>query len=221
MLEVEMKIRVRDEQALRQKLKELGALQIAHLHHIDKYFDTQPPRESFAKTDEALRLRMSEETILSDTPSSKTNIDLTYKGPKEPGIIKTRREIICMVQNEKSMEEILTAVGFVMRCQVEKHRDVFSLQYQDKHIEILIDHIEKLPGAFMEAEIMVSDAKDEYNLSQNQNQSLKQDENQKINEKQVATNILLDLLQELGFSEKDSIRQSYLELVLEKMEIKS
>ena len=123
--------------------------------NIDKYFDTQPPRESFAKTDEALRLRMSEETILSDTPSSKTNIDLTYKGPKEPGIIKTRREIICMVQNEKSMEEILTAVGFVMRCQVEKHRDVFSLQYQDKHIEILIDHIEKLPGAFMEAEIMV------------------------------------------------------------------
>ncbi|WP_457558064.1 class IV adenylate cyclase [Candidatus Harpocratesius sp.] len=213
MLEVEMKIRVRDEKALRQKLKKLGAIQVAHLHHIDKYFDTQPPRESFAMTDEALRLRISEETILSENPSNKINVDLTYKGPKEPGIIKTRREIICIVQNEKSMEEILTAVGFLMKCQVEKHRDVFSLQYQDKHIEILIDHIEKLPGVFMEAEIMVSDEKDENDLSINLEQNRK--ENNK--KKQEASNLLVKLLKELGFSELDSIRQSYLELVLENL----
>lgn len=233
MLEVEVKIKIRDENEVRRKLIELGARPKFHLHHIDKYFDKNPPNPSFARSDEALRLRISEETPIAEESSTLNSqetikkIDLTYKGPKEPGVVKTRKEIICKLDESEAMEQILTSVGFFLRCTVEKHRDVFDVQYspliQAKNtisdhpnhheseniskvpIEVLIDHVDGLPGAYLEAEIMVPGTREDYSKTHTV-----------VEDKDQATEILLEFLGELGYSGSDSIRESYLELVLKK-----
>ena len=198
MLEIEMKIHIRDEQQLRDQLQVLGATKIINLEHIDRYYDRPASQTSFALTDEALRLRQSSEHDPTTWEILRVKNDLTYKGPKEPGVIKSRKELICEITHPNEMDGILISLGYIMRCKIEKHREVFHLRYQEKNIEILIDRVEGLTGAFMEAEIMV-DLK-EFDLE---------------NEAKItATTILLQLLHELHYTETDSIIESYLELYL-------
>ncbi|MHA1522225.1 MAG: class IV adenylate cyclase [Promethearchaeota archaeon] len=198
MLEVEMKIQIRDEQQLRAQLQELGATKIVNLEHIDRYYDRPTSQTSFALTDEALRLRRSSESDPTTSEILRLKNDLTYKGPKEPGVIKSRKEIICEISHPDELDGILISLGYIMRCKIEKHREVFHVLYQDKEIEILIDRVEGLTGTFMEAEIMV-DSKDLGSRDE---------------EKNLATTILLQLLHELHYAEADSIIESYLELYI-------
>ncbi|MHA1775862.1 MAG: hypothetical protein DRO88_10260 [Promethearchaeia archaeon] len=224
MLEVEVKIKIRGEDEVRRKLKELGAKPSVHLHHIDKYFDSLHPNRSFALSDEALRLRISEEfpiaqrnAEMGSTPQNHyaniaseaiKRIDLTYKGPKESGVVKSRKEIICNLDNSEAMEKILTSIGFFLRCIIDKHRDVFKIQYSSSievPIEVLVDHVEGLSGAYLEAEIMVPSTMEEIDKTNNA-----------VMDKDRATEILLDFIGKLGYSASDSITKSYLEMVLEK-----
>lgn len=116
---------------------------------------------------------------------------LTYKGPKLDGISKTREEFETPVDEETTIQ-ILHALGFSEAGVVRKKREVFRAG----EITVCLDIVEEL-GEFLEVEIVA--------------------ENEKGLETSRAK--LFELLKEFGTGEKDSIRTSYLEMVLEKNKV--
>ncbi|HWR25908.1 MAG TPA: class IV adenylate cyclase [Methanosarcina sp.] len=113
---------------------------------------------------------------------------LTYKGPKLDGVSKTREELETPA-DEVSTTRILNALGFSKAEIVRKTREVFKAE----EITICLDEVEGL-GEFLELEITV--------------------ENER--ELEASRAKLFELLKQFGFGKKDSIRTSYLEMVLEK-----
>ncbi|MGB9926832.1 MAG: class IV adenylate cyclase [Methanosarcina sp.] len=118
---------------------------------------------------------------------------LTYKGPKLDGVSKTREELETHVDGA-SMLKILHALGFSEAGEVRKKREIFKIDSAED-ITICLDEVEGL-GEFLEVEIVA--------------------ENEK--ELEIAREKLFELLKQFGASEKDSIRTSYLEMVLENKE---
>jgi len=113
---------------------------------------------------------------------------LTYKGPKLDGISKTREEFETSVDEETTIQ-ILHALGFSEAGVVRKKREVFRAG----EITVCLDIVEGL-GEFLEVEI-VADSEKELEASRAK---------------------LFELLKQFGAEEKDSIRTSYLEMILEK-----
>lgn len=113
---------------------------------------------------------------------------LTYKGPKLDGISKTREEFETPV-DEVTTIQILHALGFSEAGVVRKKREVF----RTGEITVCLDAVEGL-GEFLEVEIVAE------------------------NEKELDTSRakLFELLKQFGAGEMNSIRTSYLEMVLEK-----
>ncbi len=75
--EVEQKYRVQDPPQLIRNLATMGFSERVVELHEDTYL--RHPCRDFRATDEAFRVRVVNETCC-----------LTYKGPREPGIVKTR-----------------------------------------------------------------------------------------------------------------------------------
>ena len=113
---------------------------------------------------------------------------VTYKGPKLDKVSKTREEFETPV-DEVTFTKILHALGFSEAGIVRKIREVFKAG----EITVSLDAVEGL-GEFMEVEIMAENEKDLDILRQS----------------------LFEFLKRFGVGEKDSIRTSYLEMVLEK-----
>lgn len=113
---------------------------------------------------------------------------LTYKGPKLDEVSKTRKELETPV-DELTITRILHALGFTEAGIVRKIREV----YRTEGITVSLDAVEGL-GEFLEVEIMAESEK----------------------ELEPARHKLFDLLKQFGFDKEDSIRTSYLEMVLEK-----
>jgi len=113
---------------------------------------------------------------------------LTYKGPKLDKVSKTREELETSV-DEAVTAKILYALGFSDAGIVRKKREVFIAG----EITICLDAVEGL-GEFLEVEIVA--------------------ENEK--ELEISREKLFEFLKQFGAGEKDSIRTSYLEMVLEK-----
>lgn len=113
---------------------------------------------------------------------------LTYKGPKLDGISKTREELETPV-DEITTERILHALGFSEAGTVRKKREVFRAG----KISVCLDSVEGL-GEFLEVEIIAENEKD----------------------LDISRKELFEFLKHFGVEEKDSIRTSYLEMVLEK-----
>ena len=113
---------------------------------------------------------------------------LTYKGPKLDGVSKSREEFETPV-DEAATIQILHALGFSEAGLVRKHREIFSAG----DIIICLDSIESL-GEFLEVEIVADNEKD----------------------LETSRAKLFELLKQFGAGEKDSIRTSYLEMILGK-----
>ncbi len=111
---------------------------------------------------------------------------LTYKGKKLDSVSKTRPEFETEVDGD-STRSILVALGFFESGVVRKKREVFS--YQD--LIIALDSVEGL-GEFIEVEKQA-----EGNIEEHSNE-------------------IFSFLEKLGIQKEDSIRTSYLEMVLEK-----
>ena len=73
MIEVEVKAKINSFKEMEEKLDEIGAIKTKKEFQEDIYFNS--PVVDFAQTDEALRIRTTKE-------NDKTNIFITYKGPK-------------------------------------------------------------------------------------------------------------------------------------------
>ena len=119
-LEIEAKMKVADHDALRRRLRELGAtLAGAHLE-TNTFFDTL--QDLLRASGKGLRLRINRN--LADGAEQAV---ITFKGPLEPGPFKTRREIELVADDAVAARELFEALGFAAVCSFEKKRESWQL----------------------------------------------------------------------------------------------
>jgi adenylate cyclase class 2 len=186
--EVEIKFRVNDIAELERRLQQhFGCSEFSEpVSESDIFF--QHPCRNFVKTDECLRLR---ERTFSDDSSEHF---LTYKGPKNDPLTKTRLEIEMPITEPERWESFLTALGFHKTASVQKFRRRMALTLEDRHVEIVLDSLPDLPESsrlFLELETLATEA-----------------------ELEPCRTLLLGIADQLGLSEP--IRHSYLKLVQDK-----
>ena len=147
MYEVELKFPLADPRALREQIDALGAICQAPLVQCDTYFSH--PGRNFAETDEALRIRTSGDRNY-----------LTYKGPIVDTLAKTRHEIEIPfgsgVADWERLAALLECLGFCRFGSVNKQRQPFHLDWEDRQLELVIDEVEEL-GIFLEIETMADE----------------------------------------------------------------
>jgi adenylate cyclase class 2 len=198
MLEAEIKIKLKSKEKTIENINLMSGKLKMNLKHSDIYYNAPKELRDFSKTDEALRLRSS----IQFDPKTKKKVEekheLTYKGPKLATTVKSRLECETEISNPEEMEKIILALGFRKIITIKKNRILYIVPFQSKELTVLIDQIEGLEGFYLEAEIMVADSKD---LEQ-------------------AKKILIGFAEKIGYGEKDSIRESYLELVMKKLQKK-
>ena len=177
---------------VRQRLADLGAGSLGAVHQRDTYYDH--PVCDFAETDEALRLRRESEADVGcradgdATPADQeTTATLTYKGPLVDDASKTREEVETGVDDPDATDAVLRAVGFEPAAVVEKERERFAC---DGYV-VSLDSVAGL-GEFVEVEAE-GDA----------------DEVDALREG------AFDLCRRLGLDPDESIRTSYLALLLD------
>jgi adenylate cyclase class 2 len=143
--EVEQKLRISDQVAVRQKLEELGASWEPPIEQADHYFNH--PCRDFAKTDEALRIR-----------EFRGERFVTYKGPKIDRETKTRRELELPLPPaaEHDYGELLVALGFRPVATVRKTRLSGSLTFGGWEFEAALDDVVGA-GQFLELETTADD----------------------------------------------------------------
>nr|MDO8113813.1 class IV adenylate cyclase [Candidatus Sigynarchaeota archaeon] len=144
-LEIEIKVKILSIEAMASALEKLGAKFDCDLVHEDYYFDKPEKAGSFARTDEALRLRVSR-----DLTKHIERHFLTYKGPKVDATTKTRVEIDVGVDDGQKVRAILKAAGFKELIALIKERK--SYHFED--ISIMLDKVQHLDDPYMEVEIV-------------------------------------------------------------------
>lgn len=176
MIEVEVKARVYDQKLVERSVIALGASPIGIEAQADTYYSA--PYRDFAKTDEALRIRVQDNKCF-----------LTYKGAKMDSISKTRKEYEVEVNDADNMGNILSSLNFTPVATIVKKRKKYRLG----DFIISLDQVRNL-GDFMEVEVSIRDS-----MSY---------------EDKVES--IFGLFEKLGISRDDSIRKSYLEMILER-----
>jgi adenylate cyclase class 2 len=132
---IEVEVKARSVPGIEEKIADLGGELIGVENHLDLYFSS--PFRDFAKTDEALRIRVKEE-----------GVRLTYKGPKLDIETKSRREMTVRVDDPEALESILEAIGFSRAAVVKKRRTKYALG----EAVLCVDEVEGL-GSFVEVEL--------------------------------------------------------------------
>jgi adenylate cyclase class 2 len=141
MIEVEIKCRINNPEEVAEKLiQEFNAKMVKTVFQKDFYL--QHPSRNFEETDEAIRIRDSDE-----------GVQLTYKGPKIDALSKTREELCVNVDNFETTLKIFERVGFLPIAWVVKSRIIFQLE---GNIIASIDKVQDL-GNFIELESEVED----------------------------------------------------------------
>jgi adenylate cyclase, class 2 len=183
MLEIESKFAVEDSERLLSNIFGLNAIELPAEHHADTYF--RHPCRDFAKTSEALRLRRINGRAF-----------ITYKGPKQPGMVKVRQELEWSLaphdEDGEKTEALWTALGFTRVACVEKHRRHFQVNQHERLAIITLDDVKKV-GLFAEIEVMA--------------------EAEEIDQ---AKQLVLDTAEKLGLTHHQPL--SYLSLLLQQTE---
>ena len=174
MIEVEVKVRVNDPKLVERSIIALGASPIGIEAQADTYYSA--PYRDFAKTDEALRIRIQDNKCF-----------ITYKGAKLDTISKTRKEYEVEVKDADNMGNILSSLSFTPVATIVKKRKKYRLG----DFIISLDEVRNL-GDFMEVEVSILDSKS--------------------HEDKVES--IFRLFEKLGISRDDSIRKSYLEMLM-------
>ena len=181
MLEIELKYRVADFDYARSILAQWNARVQPTIDEADYYFNA--PDRDFATTDEAFRLR-----VIGDENR------ITYKGPKQGGLAKTRTEIEIALASgavtADAFRQLVQHLGYRPTAVVRKRRTVSQMTRAGFAVEICFDEVEGI-GRFVEIEI-VADA----------------------SRRTEAEQVLLTIAGELNL--RDVERRSYLHMVLER-----
>ncbi len=142
MIEVEVKAKIDDFKEMEEKLENIGAVKSKTEFQEDIYFAS--PIVDFAETDEALRIR-----------TTNNNTFITYKGPKLNDKAKTRKEVEMTIENSEKAKDIFTEIGFMEVRTVRKNRQYYTYE----NFEISLDDVEGL-NPYMEIEIALDDSED-------------------------------------------------------------
>ena len=184
--EVEVKLPLDDKIAMKQAIIEAGGIALNSEIQEDIYYDH--PCRSFSETDESVRVRYRTRTEGPPiTESGHAPVELTYKGPKIDKATKTRIEYtVNLAEAEKdSMIQILLNAGFKHVAKVVKHREFFDIEGITASLDSVTD-----VGEYIEFELIAHG----------------KDEMKKARER------ILKLASVLGLDEKDTVRESYLEI---------
>ncbi|MBO5159146.1 MAG: class IV adenylate cyclase [Lachnospiraceae bacterium] len=151
MVEVEVKIPVKNKKQVEEKLLELGFLKGDLLKESDFYFDNAC--HELKEKDMALRIRSCENLTTSTTEHF-----ITYKGPKMDKISMTRKELETKIESAETGREILKSLGYtevppVIKRRQELHKD---------QMNACLDQVEHL-GDFLELEIVVQQESEKEN----------------------------------------------------------
>lgn len=195
MIEVEIKAQISDPQKIRKRFEEQGGKYIISLSHEDTYYNMPKKLRDFRKTDEALRIRKSTDYDKQNESKKQTKYYLTYKGAKLDNSTKTREEIETLIDDGEKLKKILDNLGFRAVLTIKKERDLYHFDYEGAEIEALIDYIPILESHFIEVEIQAESSM----------------------QIELSRDLLFDFLRKFQIEKKDSIRKSYLELILEKL----
>lgn len=139
MIEVEVKAKINSFEEMEKRLENLGALKSKKEFQEDIYFAS--PIVDFAQTDEALRIR-----------TTNNNIFITYKGPKLNKDAKTRKEVEMSIESASKAKDIFEEIGFKEVRTVRKNRQYYTYE----NFEISLDDVEGL-NPYMEIEISLED----------------------------------------------------------------
>jgi adenylate cyclase class 2 len=139
--EIEIKIRLDDPGPLRTRLRELGAAHHTPVQETNRIFDTRDRR--LLAGDCGLRIRESRPLDGGKPPQA----TLTFKGPREPGAVKSREELETPVANARTLAEILHRLGFQEVIRYEKRRETWRLG----DCEVCLDELPRL-GWYVEIE---------------------------------------------------------------------
>ncbi|MCS7118871.1 MAG: class IV adenylate cyclase [Archaeoglobaceae archaeon] len=137
-MEVEAKFKLKD--GVLEKIEKIARF-LEEKEEYDLYFSH--PCRDFAKTDEALRLRVE------------NRIKMTYKGPKVDNETKTREEVNLLIDSFENAVRLLEFLGFKKFKSIRKKRRIYEL---DRAI-ICVDKVEGL-GDFLEIELRVPEEKE-------------------------------------------------------------
>lgn len=132
MLEVEVKVRLRDRGALEQRLRAVEARPGPVQHQVDTFF--AHPARDFVAGDEALRLRRIG-----------ARLELTYKGPRLGGPTKARVEQTVGLASDPTA--LLASLGFTPAATLSKTRTPYHLGA----VEVALDEVQGV-GLFVEVE---------------------------------------------------------------------
>jgi len=139
--EIEIKIRLDDPGPLRTRLGESGAARHTHGLETNRIFDT-PDRRLLAG-DCGLRIRESR-PLDGGSPLQPT---LTFKGPRDPGAVKSREEFETPVADAQTLADILQRLGFREVIRYEKRRETWRLD----DCAVCLDELPRL-GWYVEIE---------------------------------------------------------------------
>ncbi len=145
MIEVEVKLPLFRRSVTERKLLDLGFAAEDLIRESDMYYNSTS--HDFMKTDEALRIRQSDNMTRLTARSI-----LTYKGPKLDDISMTRKELEIEISSPETCDDILNSLGYTPFFPVNKLRQY----YRKGEVEACVDQVEGL-GSFLELEIMVEE----------------------------------------------------------------
>jgi len=144
-LEIEQKFRVLTHSTVVSAIELLGGKVQPVESHRDVYL--RHPSRDFGKSGEAFRIRYVNDKVV-----------VTYKGPKEPGPVKTRAEIELPLAEATAdgWMDIFQALGFSIANEVKKVRTPYLIKLDETTVCVTCDTVEKL-GKFVEVEAIVRD----------------------------------------------------------------
>lgn len=139
-IEIEVKFRLADPAAIREKVLSAGAEAIGAVLEENTYFDTSDAR--LRQSDCGLRIR-----TVRPLDGGSGRSTLTYKGPRRAGELKIRTEEETAIDSPAAAREILSALGYKATVSFQKRRESFRLGAA----RIELDELPGL-GFFMEIE---------------------------------------------------------------------
>lgn len=141
-------------------LKEYKGVELGVVEETDVYYNH--PSRNFVQTDEALRIRYR-------VIDGKSQLRITYKGPKLDAITKTRKELELPLSSLGSEEsealkqkwnELLLLLGFDNYGSVHKIRKKMRFFWEGQEAELSLDHLPAINGYFAEIELIAQSESD-------------------------------------------------------------
>jgi adenylate cyclase class 2 len=119
-VEIEAKMKVDDLDAVRERLREAGGRRAGRALEVNTFFDKED--RSLLASDEGLRLRRAQ-----DEETGAVTMIVTYKGPRQRGMLKSREEVEVSVGEWDDAVELFGRLGFGVVLSFEKRRESWEL----------------------------------------------------------------------------------------------